>query len=99
MLESLKHLRAALEFVLRGDGQGAAKREDCDNLLAEQWDLVDDLLVLLKPFMKAQEWLEGDKYITASHVIPEVAKLRAHLEKLKREDTAIQNTAMVNPPP
>jgi hypothetical protein len=38
---------------------------DC-NLAAQQWIIVQDTCVILKPFMFAQRTFEGEKYVTIS---------------------------------
>ena len=57
------------------------------DLTIEQWALLEDIDKILKPFMLAQELLEGEKYVTLSLVVTIIEKIRKNLktELLKTE--------------
>jgi hypothetical protein len=48
---------------------------DCD-LTSDQWKTVEALIVLLKPFMFAQQALEGESYVTISLVFTIIRTIR-----------------------
>ena len=78
-----------LEPVLNKD-----KTQDiADNLNTEEWELAFMIVEVLEPFMRAQEYLEGEGYVTASLVIPTVYRLRQWLYKL-RADASNAGTAV-----
>jgi hypothetical protein len=49
------------------------------NLREPQWDLVKDIVKILRPFMKAQQLLEGESYVTISLVPQVINTLRQNL--------------------
>lgn len=90
-LESLVHVKEALKLILQGDGAAAEDVEDlenCTNLTDEEWEIVDMVLAVLHPFAKAQEFLEGEQYVTVSRVIPIIASIRAGLLAILEVDRA-----------
>ena len=50
------------------------------NLTDTQWALLKDVDTILKPFMLAQELLEGEKYVTLSLVVSVIEKIRKNLK-------------------
>jgi len=50
------------------------------NLTEPQWALLEDIDKILKPFMLAQELLEGGKYVTLSLVVSIIEKIRRNLK-------------------
>lgn len=48
-----------------------------------EWNLLKELVDILKPFGEATDLTQGDKVITISAVVPSVLSLNHHLEKLK----------------
>jgi hypothetical protein len=55
---------------------------DC-NLTAQQWLIVADTCVILKPFMFAQRTFEGEKYVTISLIPYVLYKIRSLLEEVR----------------
>jgi hypothetical protein len=51
------------------------------NLTDSQWLIVHDLHILLKPFMIAQKFMEGEAYVTISLVPYMVYKIRKGLQQ------------------
>lgn len=55
-----------------------------DNNLSEaQWNVVAEIVKLLKPFMVVQEWFEGEHYVTVSSVCILIENIRKKLNDLK----------------
>ncbi|GLD65627.1 zinc finger BED domain-containing protein 4-like protein [Lates japonicus] len=50
---------------------------------AREWNLLKELVDILKPFGEATDLTQGEKVITISAVVPSVLSLNYHLEKLK----------------
>ena len=50
------------------------------HLNEQNWQIIADIVELLKPFMLAQKLLEGEKYVTISLVPPIVDKIRSNLD-------------------
>lgn len=50
---------------------------------AREWNLLKELVEILKPFGEATDLTQGDKVITISAVVPSVLSLNHHLEKLR----------------
>ncbi|XP_050923036.1 zinc finger BED domain-containing protein 4-like [Lates calcarifer] len=50
---------------------------------AQEWNLLKELVDILKPFGEATDLTQGEKVITISAVVPSVLSLNYHLEKLK----------------
>ncbi|XP_061880235.1 zinc finger BED domain-containing protein 4-like [Entelurus aequoreus] len=50
---------------------------------AREWNLLKDLVDILKPFGEATDLTQGEKVITISAVVPSILSLNHHLEKLK----------------
>lgn len=50
-------------------------------LTDDEWDLLELLLELLRPFHKTQTFLEGDKYVTRSWLPMHIHTLRKHLHE------------------
>ncbi|XP_035478434.1 zinc finger BED domain-containing protein 4-like [Scophthalmus maximus] len=48
-----------------------------------EWNLLKELVDILKPFGEATDLTQGDKVITISAVVPSILPLNHHLEKLK----------------
>ncbi|CAL9699779.1 unnamed protein product [Knipowitschia caucasica] len=48
-----------------------------------EWNLLKELVDILKPFVEATDLTQGDKVVTISAVVPSVLSLNHHLEKLK----------------
>ncbi|CAM9539953.1 unnamed protein product, partial [Lampetra planeri] len=48
-----------------------------------EWNLLKELVDILKPFGEATDLTQGEKVITISAVVPSVLSLNHHLEKLK----------------
>ena len=74
MCERLLRLKVYFELMLQ---QNQIPNEY--NLNPDHWSIVSDVVTLLKPFMLAQNLLEGEKYVTASLVPPIIAKIRSNL--------------------
>jgi hypothetical protein len=55
--------------------------EEEKNLSEQQWDDINSQQVILKPFMLAQELLEGEKYVTISLIPAIIYHIRAELRK------------------
>jgi hypothetical protein len=51
------------------------------------WDIIEVLTVLLKPFMRVQKFMEGDKYITVSFMPYLVSKIRSILKTMLEKYT------------
>ncbi|XP_012987522.4 uncharacterized protein LOC106023872 [Esox lucius] len=49
----------------------------------QEWNLLKELVDILKPFGEATDLTQGEKVITISAVVPSVLSLNHHLEKLK----------------
>ncbi|XP_048850818.1 zinc finger BED domain-containing protein 4-like [Brienomyrus brachyistius] len=50
---------------------------------AREWNLLKELVDILKPFGEATDLTQGEKVITISAVVPSVLSINHHLEKLK----------------
>ncbi|KAL0963742.1 hypothetical protein UPYG_G00310380 [Umbra pygmaea] len=50
-----------------------------------EWNLLKELVDILKPFGEATDLTQGEKVITISAVVPSVLSLNHHLEKLKSQ--------------
>lgn len=50
---------------------------------AREWNLLKELVDILKPFGEATDLTQGEKVITISAVVPSVLSLNHHLEKLR----------------
>ncbi|XP_030264667.1 zinc finger BED domain-containing protein 4-like [Sparus aurata] len=50
---------------------------------AREWNLLKELVDILKPFGEATDLTQGEKVITISAVVPSILSLNHHLEKLK----------------
>nr|XP_061840893.1 zinc finger BED domain-containing protein 4-like isoform X2 [Nerophis lumbriciformis] len=50
---------------------------------AQEWNLLKELVDILKPFGEATDLTQGEKVITISAVVPSILSLNHHLEKLK----------------
>ena len=51
------------------------------NLTESEWVIIQDISVLLEPFMIAQRLLEGEKYVTISLVLIIITTIRKNLSK------------------
>ena len=66
------------------------------NLTDVQWELLKDIDKILKPFMLAQELLEGEKYVTLSLVVSIIEKIRKNLkEELRNTEHSEYVTSML----
>jgi hypothetical protein len=66
------------------------------NLTESQWALLGDIDKILKPFMLAQELLEGEKYVTLSLVVSIIEKIRKNLkEELRNTEHSEYVTSML----
>ncbi|CAL8253532.1 unnamed protein product [Boreogadus saida] len=50
-----------------------------------EWNLLKELVEILKPFGEATDLTQGEKVVTISAVVPSVLSLNHHLEKLKTQ--------------
>lgn len=50
-----------------------------------EWNLLQELVDILKPFGEATDLTQGEKVVTISAVVPSVLSLNHHLEKLKSQ--------------
>lgn len=50
---------------------------------AREWNLLKEMVDILKPFGEATDMTQGEKVVTISAVVPSVLSLNHHLEKLK----------------
>lgn len=57
---------------------------------AREWNLMKELLDILKPFGEATDLTQGENVVTISFVLPSVLSLNHHLEKLKSEVTFLR---------
>jgi hypothetical protein len=72
----------------------SAKTRKPPHLTDAQWELIEMLCELLKPFAAVQKALEGEKYITSSWLPYHIAKLREHLQsKALSGDDAVSTAA------
>jgi hypothetical protein len=55
-------------------------RNHCPGLSDDDWKYLREIGDVLKPFMKAQRMLEGEKYVTSSWVLETIQMLREGLE-------------------
>ncbi|CAL8254805.1 unnamed protein product [Boreogadus saida] len=55
-----------------------------------EWNLMKELLDVLKPFGEATDLTQGENVVTISSVLPSVLSLNHHLEKLKSEVTFLR---------
>ena len=53
---------------------------ECPGLSSDDWKYLGEIKEVLKPFMKAQKMLEGEKYVTSSWVLETIQMLREGLE-------------------
>jgi hypothetical protein len=58
-------------------------RNHCPGLSDHDWKYLKEIGDVLKPFMKAQKMLEGEKYVTSSWVLETIQMLREGLESAK----------------
>jgi hypothetical protein len=82
MVQRLLHLRVHINYIC----QLNRTNRSLVDLTVEQWALLEDIDKILKPFMLAQELLEGEKYVTLSLVVTIIEKIRRNLK------TELQNT-------
>ena len=83
MLERLLKLKMAILTVLDRN----EKREVRQLVLKDrQWELARDLVKVLAPFENVTEVLGGQKYVTASLLLPLVQKLHKRCEQPASED-------------
>ena len=78
MVQRLLHLRANIWLVCNLP-LNRLNRSLVD-LTPKQWALMEDIDKILKPFMLAQELLEGEKYVTLSLVVSIIEKIRKNLK-------------------
>lgn len=50
---------------------------------AREWNLLKEVVDILKPFGEATDLTQGEKIVTISSVVPSILSLNHHLEKLK----------------
>uniref|UniRef100_A0A4W6C0P2 HAT C-terminal dimerisation domain-containing protein n=1 Tax=Lates calcarifer TaxID=8187 RepID=A0A4W6C0P2_LATCA len=58
---------------------------------AREWNLLKELVDILKPFGEATDLTQGEKFITISAVVPSILSLNYHLEKLKPQVCFLNN--------
>lgn len=81
---TLWHVKAVLYFdhvKLSRVAEKAGHRELL--FTTREWNLLKELLEILKPFGEATDLTQGEKVVTISSVVPSVLSLNHHLEKLK----------------
>jgi hypothetical protein len=78
MVQRLLHLRAHIWLVCNLPLNRTNR--SLVNLTESQWALLGDIDKILKPFMLAQELLEGEKYVTLSLVVTIIEKIRRNLK-------------------
>jgi len=77
MIERLLYLRPALDDMVVADGLELAMAIHDD-----EWEVLEILTLLLRPFRSAQLMLEGQKYVTISFVIPIVKEVFEEVQRL-----------------
>jgi hypothetical protein len=75
MIDRLLWLRVPISILIA--------RDQCPGLSGDDWKYLKEIADVLKPFMKAQKMLEGEKYVTSSWVLGTIQTLRAGLESAK----------------
>jgi len=68
------------EQVIQANNSGKFKSLNATLSLSDLWDKLSDLLAIFRPFKQAIDTLQGDQYITALEVMPQLAKIRSTLE-------------------
>ena len=76
MCERLLHLKPYFTLM---EAEGNL---DC-NLNDEQWVIINDTCILLKPFMFAQKTLEGETYVTNSMIPYILHRIRVLLDETR----------------
>ena len=76
MVQRLLHLRVHI-FIVCNLNRTNRSLVDLTN---GQWELLEDIDKILKPFMLAQELLEGEKYVMLSLVVSIIEKIRKNLK-------------------
>ena len=74
MMERLLRLQPYFG-VMAAEGSLSAEK----NLTPAEWTAVEETTALLKPFMVAQKFLEGEKYVTISFVLVIISRIRQNL--------------------
>jgi hypothetical protein len=79
------HLPTAIgSYYLQNQGfKRTGSKQKIDNLTLEEWEALRELRFLLKPFKEAQQFLEGQKYITASLPPIVIANLQESLDLIE----------------
>ena len=75
MVERLIEQRWAISKVLSNNRITKTQDRKLD-LNSEQWGILEELVVVLKPFKEATEIISGELYVTYSQIYPTVAKLK-----------------------
>ena len=86
MLRRLRILRKAIEGLI------ATNQINKDNLTEQQWLILHEIEEALKPMARAQRFLEGDKYPTASFVPYFLYKIRKTYAKIIDDDATTEST-------
>jgi len=88
MLDHLFHMRESLIIFADQHGFPKQNKESAIEMLSKaDWDTLDVLRKVLKPFRSAQELLEGNKYVTSSLVIYIVHFVRVELQVIMNDNT------------
>lgn len=85
MLSRLVYLRFAL------DSMQAQRLADTLTLLPDEWELVGAVAQVLEPFMKLQQFFEGDQYVTISFIPMMVDLMRGWIQDVSSGDCEAHN--------
>jgi len=87
MLDRLFHIRESLIIFADQHGFPKQSKESAIEMFAKaDWDALDVLRKVLKPFRSVQVLLEGNKYVTSSLVIYIVHFVRAELKEIMSDN-------------
>jgi hypothetical protein len=82
------HLRWAIHVL-----QATGELGTTEVMGGDDWKNIGDIVSVLAPFKEAMKFLEGEKYVTASWVLPMVKRIRDHLTPLANiEEESIKKT-------
>ena len=81
MIARLLELKTALQMMKIQSNKYKTSLKEESWLKDDDWTLLQELEAILEPFMEVQKELEGDSYVTASLVFPNVLYLREQLEQ------------------
>ena len=85
-----------LQYTVKNHGYRAtSSKNKVEELSEEEWDALEQLTNILKPFRGAQKQLEGNKYVTSSLVGPMLFCVQSELERAADNTSGKKNVSVV----